>query len=58
MKNEGIDLTDIPEITNWAGGVRGKFYRKGSPAQEGQREEANEVVVDKVAHSKRGLEKD
>jgi uncharacterized protein (DUF4415 family) len=27
MKNEDIDLSDIPEITDWSGAVRGKFYR-------------------------------
>lgn len=27
MKDEDIDLTDIPEITDWSGAVVGKFYR-------------------------------
>jgi uncharacterized protein (DUF4415 family) len=27
MKDEGIDLSDIPEITDWSNAVRGKFYR-------------------------------
>jgi uncharacterized protein (DUF4415 family) len=29
MKDEDIDLSDIPELTDedWVGGVRGKFYR-------------------------------
>jgi uncharacterized protein (DUF4415 family) len=27
MKDEDIDTTDIPEVTDWRGAVRGKFYR-------------------------------
>ena len=27
MKDEDIDLSDIPEITDWSGAVVGKFYR-------------------------------
>jgi hypothetical protein len=27
MVEEGIDTTDIPEVTDWTGAVRGKFYR-------------------------------
>lgn len=27
MKDEDIDLSDIPEITDWSTAVRGKFYR-------------------------------
>jgi uncharacterized protein (DUF4415 family) len=27
MKDEDIDLSDIPEITDWSNAVRGKFYR-------------------------------
>jgi hypothetical protein len=27
LAEEGIDTTDIPEITDWSGAVRGKFYR-------------------------------
>jgi uncharacterized protein (DUF4415 family) len=27
MKDEDIDLSDIPEITDWTNAVRGKFYR-------------------------------
>lgn len=27
MPDEEIDLSDIPEITNWDNAVRGKFYR-------------------------------
>ena len=27
MKDEEIDFSDIPEITDWTGAVRGKFYR-------------------------------
>ena len=27
MKDEGIDLSDIPEITDWSKAVVGKFYR-------------------------------
>lgn len=27
MKDEDIDLSDIPEITGWSNAVRGKFYR-------------------------------
>jgi AbrB family looped-hinge helix DNA binding protein len=30
MKDEDIDLSDIPEITDWSGAVRGKFYRPSS----------------------------
>ena len=27
MSDEDIDLSDIPEITDWSSAVRGKFYR-------------------------------
>ena len=27
MQDEDIDLSDIPEITDWTGAVRGKFYK-------------------------------
>jgi uncharacterized protein (DUF4415 family) len=27
MKNEDIDLSDIPEITDWSKAVVGKYYR-------------------------------
>jgi hypothetical protein len=27
MKDEDIDLSDIPEVTEWSYAVRGKFYR-------------------------------
>ena len=27
MKDEDIDFSDIPEITNWSNAIRGKFYR-------------------------------
>lgn len=27
LSDEEIDLSDIPEITDWSGAVRGKFYR-------------------------------
>lgn len=27
MKDEDIDLSDIPERLNWDGAVRGRFYR-------------------------------
>jgi uncharacterized protein (DUF4415 family) len=27
MKDEEIDLSDIPEITDWSNAVRGRFYR-------------------------------
>jgi len=27
MIEEGIDTTDIPEVTDWTGAVRGKFFR-------------------------------
>jgi uncharacterized protein (DUF4415 family) len=27
MKDEGIDLSDIPEQLDWTNAVRGKFYR-------------------------------
>ena len=27
MKDEDIDFSDIPEILDWTGAVRGKFYR-------------------------------
>ena len=27
MSDEDIDLSDMPEITDWTGAVRGKFYR-------------------------------
>ena len=27
MSDDDIDLSDIPEITDWSNGVRGKFYR-------------------------------
>ena len=27
LAEEDIDLSDIPEITDWTGAVRGKFYR-------------------------------
>jgi uncharacterized protein (DUF4415 family) len=31
MPDEDIDLSDMPEVTDWSGAVRGKFYR---PAQQ------------------------
>lgn len=27
IREEDIDLSDAPEITDWSGAVRGKFYR-------------------------------
>ena len=27
MRDEDIDLSDMPEITDWSNAVRGKFYR-------------------------------
>ncbi len=27
IRDEDIDLSDGPEITDWTGGVRGRFYR-------------------------------
>lgn len=27
LADEDIDLSDIPEITDWSGAVRGTFYR-------------------------------
>lgn len=27
MKDENIDFSDIPEVTDWSGAVRGMFYR-------------------------------
>jgi uncharacterized protein (DUF4415 family) len=27
MKDEDIDFSDIPEVLDWTGAVRGKFYR-------------------------------
>ncbi len=27
MKDEDIDYSDIPELTDWSNAVRGKFYR-------------------------------
>jgi len=27
IRDEDIDLSDAPEITDWTGAVRGKFYR-------------------------------
>ncbi len=27
MKDEDIDTSDIPEVTDWSGAVRGGFYR-------------------------------
>jgi uncharacterized protein (DUF4415 family) len=27
LRDEDIDLSDMPEITDWTGAVRGKFYR-------------------------------
>ena len=27
MKDEDINLTDMPEVTDWSNAVRGKFYR-------------------------------
>lgn len=28
MPDDQIDLSDIPEITDWSGAVRGKYHRK------------------------------
>jgi hypothetical protein len=28
MVEEGIDTTDIPEVRDWSGAVRGKFHRE------------------------------
>jgi uncharacterized protein (DUF4415 family) len=27
MRDEDIDLSDMPEVLDWSNGVRGKFYR-------------------------------
>ncbi|MBX9897216.1 MAG: BrnA antitoxin family protein [Qipengyuania sp.] len=27
MRDEDIDLSDMPEVTDWSNAVRGKFYR-------------------------------
>lgn len=27
LADEDIDLSDMPEVTDWTGAVRGKFYR-------------------------------
>ncbi len=27
MRDEDIDLTEMPEVTDWSNAVRGKFYR-------------------------------
>lgn len=27
LKNRDIDLSDAPEVTDWSGGVRGRFVR-------------------------------
>lgn len=27
MSDEDIDFSDMPEVTDWSGAVRGKFYR-------------------------------
>ena len=27
LPDEEIDLSDMPEVKDWSGGVRGKFYR-------------------------------
>jgi uncharacterized protein (DUF4415 family) len=27
MRDENIDLTEMPEVTDWSNAVRGKFYR-------------------------------
>jgi uncharacterized protein (DUF4415 family) len=27
MDDKNIDLSDMPEVTDWSGAVRGKFYR-------------------------------
>ena len=27
MRDEDIDLSDMPEVTDWSGAVRGMFYR-------------------------------
>lgn len=44
MIEEGIDTTDIPEVTDWSGAVRGKFYRGipvvGTPEAEAAEKEA------------------
>ena len=31
LPDETINLDDIPEITDWSGAVRGKFYRPDPP---------------------------
>lgn len=32
LKDEDIDFSDIPEITDWSNSVRGKFYQPGMEA--------------------------
>jgi uncharacterized protein (DUF4415 family) len=27
LDDQSIDLTDMPEVTDWSGAVKGKFYR-------------------------------
>jgi uncharacterized protein (DUF4415 family) len=43
MRDEDIDLSDMPEITDWSGAVRGMFYR---PAKRPVTMRLDEDVVD------------
>jgi hypothetical protein len=36
MKDEDIDTTDIPEVTDWSGAEIGKFYRPAEPTTIGE----------------------
>lgn len=33
LPDDQIDTSDIPEVTDWSGAVRGKFYRNTSVVQ-------------------------
>jgi uncharacterized protein (DUF4415 family) len=43
MRDEDIDLSDMPEVTDWSGAVRGMFYR---PAKRPVTMRLDEDVVD------------
>jgi predicted DNA binding CopG/RHH family protein len=52
MPDEQIDFTDIPEITNFSGGVRGKFARPETRHVSIRLSAADLVIAGKLASVK------
>lgn len=57
MEDEDIDLTDIPEVPNWTGAVRGKFFGKRDASKDG-REKTNKINGSQARYPKSEREND